>query len=208
MATASSNDSVTKEVVVLLGLLLLSIVSVFGIYNTFTVDLIEIIGKIPDTNEKIANYVIIVLFAVMMGTLQGINLKKKDLFGKLGVIVGIVLGAAAILAIILFFTKSLMYPLVSLLIVGITMYMLELVFLTIGTKGFFFFLTLFGLGIVALYKTGHKDFSFLVTMAELGLVALLFLAATYPRIKSLMLHIGTRDNIDIDNTGADGGDEG
>jgi hypothetical protein len=185
----------------------LSLLSVFGIYNTFTTDLIDIINRIPDNTEKIANYAIIVLFVGVMGTLQGINLKKKDLFAKMGVIAGIVFAIVAILAIILFFTKSLLYPLMSLVIIGITMYMLELVFMTIGAKGFFFFLTLFGLGIVALYKTGHKDFDFLVTVSELGLALLLFLAATYPRIKSLLFRIGTRDNIDIDNGGDDSADE-
>ncbi len=195
------NHSTLKEILLLLFLFVLSFISVFGIYNTFTINLIHIISHIPDTTERYANYAIMFLFIVTMLIIQGINLKKRDLFGKASVILGIIAMVAAILAIILFFTKSLLYPLLSLVIIAITMYMLELVFVTIGTKGFFFFLTLFGVGIIALYKAGHTDIKFLVTLAEAAIALLLFLAATYPRLKALFLRIGTRDNIDIPNEG-------
>jgi hypothetical protein len=200
-STPHSQPSTLKEVLTLLFLFVLSLFSVFGVYNTFTLDLIEIIEHIPDPQERWANYAIMILFVIVMGTLQGINLKKKDLFGKIGVILGIGAAIAAILAIVLFYSNNLFYPILSMLIIGTTMYMLELVFLTIGPKGFFFFLTLFGVGLIALYKQGYHDFSFLVTVAELALALLLFIAATYPRLKALMFSIGTRDNIDIPNTG-------
>jgi len=197
-------NNIKKDIIILISLFLLSFISIFGIYNTFTINLIDILNSIPNSGERYANYLILGLFVLTMGVLQGINLKKKDLFGKLSVIVGIIVMIAVILTIILFYTKSLMYPILTMVIIGITMYLLELVFVTIGTKGFFFFLTLFGLGIVWLYKSGVKEYTILVTVTELAIVLLLFIAATYPRIKNLMFHIGTRDNIDISNSDGEG----
>lgn len=200
MYEETKNTSTWKEIGILAALFAISMVSVFGIYNVFTINLIDLISKIPDASERYANYAIAAMIAVMFAVLQTVNMKKRDSFGKIGVILFIILTAVAILGITLFFTKSLLYPFMSLLLIGMLAYMFDLVFSTIGAKGFFAFTVLFGLGIVALYKNGVDAPKTLITLAELSMALILFIAATYPRIKALMFHIGTRDNIDIENT--------
>lgn len=188
-----------KEAAILGLLFVISVVSVFGIYNVFTVNLIGAISKIPSDTERYANYAIIAMIVIMFAVLQTVNMKKKDAFGKIGVILFISAMAAATLLIVLFFTKSLIYPLLALLIIGMFSYMLDLVFSTIGAKGFFAFLLLFGLGIVGVYRAGVDAPKILISLGELAMAMILFVAAVYPRVKALFFHIGTRDNIDISN---------
>lgn len=206
MNVERKKTSILKEVSILIVLLVISLVSVFGIYNTFTINLIDTIAKIPDDTERYANYAIITMIVTMFAVLQTVNMKKKDAFGKVGVILFILLTAVAILGIVLFFTDSLLYPLASLILIGLLAYMFDLVFSTIGAKGFFAFTLLFGLGIVALYKNGVDAPKVLITLGELAMASILFVAATYPRLKALLFHIGTRDNIDIDNASDNGED--
>lgn len=195
----TAHYSIWKEIAILFLLFLISFVAVFGLYNPLTVDLFDMIAKIPSEKERYANYAIMAMIVFMFGVLQTVNMKKKDAIGKIGVVVFIIVTAAAILATVLYFTTSLLYPLLSLLLIGFLAYMLDLMFVTIGPKGFFAFTLLFGMGLVGLYKIGVHAPKTLVTLAELSLVLILFIAATYPRIKSLLFHIGTRDNIDISN---------
>jgi len=198
-ATEYKNTSTLKEVSIILLLLVVSLVSVFGIYNPLTTNLLDMMTKIPNDTERYANYAIAAMIMVMFAVLQTVNMKKKDAFGKIGVVLFILAMAAAILAVTLFFTKSLLYPLASLILIGLLAYMFDLVFSTIGAKGFFAFTVLFGLGIVALYKNGVDAPKVLITLGELAMAFILFVAATYPRLKALLFHIGTRDNVDIDN---------
>ena len=196
-----------KELGILIFLLFISLVSVFGVYNVFTFNLIGLMHELPSDTERYANYAILAMIVIMFAVLQTVNMKKKDAFGKVGVVLFILAMAAAILAVTLFFTKSLLYPLMSLVLIGLLAYMFDLVFSTIGAKGFFAFTVLFGLGIVALYKSGVDAPKVLITLGELAMALILFVAATYPRLKALLFHIGTRDNVDIDNA-SDGGDDG
>ena len=207
MNVERKKTSMAKEAAILFLLLAISLVSVFGVYNVFTINLMDAIAKIPDDTERYANYAIVGMIVVMFGVLQTVNMKKKDAFGKVGVILFILLTAVAILGIVLFFTDSLLYPLASLIFIGLLAYMFDLVFSTIGTKGFFAFTLLFGLGIVALYKNGVDAPKVLITLAELAMAFILFVAATYPRLKALLFHIGTRDNVDIDNASESGEEE-
>jgi len=182
----------------------LSFISVFGIYNTFSdINLINIIGKISDPTEKYANYFILFLTMLTMIVLQGINFKRKDLFDKISVLFGIIIVIATVIAVIFFFTNSIVYPAISLLIVGISTYLLEMVFDTIGTKGFFFFLLIMSLGIIGVYKAGFHSNTLLINLTETVFALIIFIGATYPRIKSTFFKIGVRDNVDISNTGDD-----
>lgn len=182
----------------------LSFIAVFGIYNTFSdINLISMIGKITNQNEKYANYFILSLTIVTMVTLQGINFKKKALMAKAGVIISIFIIIAIILGTIFYFTTSLLYPVISLIIVGLTTFLLDMVFDTMGTKGFFFFLLLMSLGILGIYKAGFHSTGLIMTLSETVLALIIFIGATYPRLKSSLFKIGVRDNVDISNTGSD-----
>jgi hypothetical protein len=200
----TESNSIVKELTILFVLVFLSFVSVFGLYNTFSdYNLFNFLWAIPDSTEKYANFAIAILFAVTMGILQGVNFKKKTLMGKLSFIFFVLAMVVSIVSIVLFFTNSLVPPVMTILIVGITMYLFDLVFMTIGLKGFFFFLLVFSFGLIEVYKQGYHSGAGLFTIGEIFLALILFISATYPRLKSLFFKIGTRDNIDISNTGSD-----
>ena len=191
-----------------IGLLaILSFISVFGIYNTFSdYNLVSFIGNIEDTQERYANYFILILAMVTMLILQGINFKRKALGEKLLILLGLMAAIAIAITVIFVFTNSIIYPLISLLIIGISTYLLEMFFDTMGTKGLFFFMLLMSLTVIAVYKAGFHSNALLFNMAESIFAIILFLGATYPRIKSSLFKIGVRDNVDISNTGTDDSD--
>ena len=181
----------------------LSFVAIFGIYNTFTINLVHILNGIEVPKEKYANYFILIVTMVTMITLQGINFRKKHLMEKMSTILILILIVATILATIFFFTSTIVYPLLSLLIVGLTTYLLDLAFMTLGVRGFFFFILGLSFAVLAFYKLGFHSSTFLINMGQVVLALILFLGATYPRIKKDLFKIAVRDNIDISNSGSE-----
>lgn len=187
---------------------ILSFIAVFGIYNTYShINLISMIGQISDPNEKYANYFILGLTIVTMTALQGINFKKKTLMGKAGVLIAIFVIITIILVTIFYFTTSLLYPVISLLIVGLTTFLLDMVFDTMGTKGFFFFMLIMLLFVMWIYKQGFDSANLIITLTEGAMALIIFIGATYPRLKSTLFKIGMRDNVDISNTGSNSDDD-
>jgi len=199
--------SINKDIFIIFGVFIISLISVFGIYNTFGFgDIYHVILNIEKDTDRYANIAIGVIFGLTMIVLQGVNFKKKDLLGKAGFLFTIGVLIASIVAIIFFFTTSITYPLFTMFVIGISIYMFDLVFLTLGVKGFFFFLSIFSIITVGIYKglhsLGYDSSTLIVFIAELLVSLILFFSATYPRIKQVVLKIGTRDNIDISNTGS------
>ena len=192
-----------KELIKILFIGLISFLAIFGIYNTFTINLIEILNGINVPKEKYANYFILIVTMVTMVVLQGINFRKKHLMEKMSTILILSLIVASILAVIFFFTSTIIYPLLSLMIVGLTTYLLDLAFATLGLRGFFFFVLGLSLAVLAFYKLGFHSSEFLINMGQVVLALILFLGATYPRIKSNLFKIAVRDNVDISNTGSE-----
>ena len=74
-----------------------------------------------------------------------------------------------------------------------------MLFNTIGIVGVFSTVTLFSVFLIFMIKSGIEyTGSFLFTSIQVLLSLLLFLGTTYPRIRSMLFKIGTRDNVDID----------
>jgi hypothetical protein len=76
-----------------------------------------------------------------------------------------------------------------------------MLFNTIGIVGVFSTVTLFSVFLIFMIKSGIEyTGSFLFTSIQVLLSLLLFLGTTYPRIRSMLFKIGTRDNVDIDGS--------
>jgi len=192
-----------KSYAILVGVFILSLISVFGIYNTFSdLNLYKMILHIQNTSDKIANAVIALIFTATMLILQGVNFKKKELSAKIKILSLLALFILSIIAIVFMFTTTIVYPLITMLIVGISLYLFDMVFSTLGLKGFFFFILIFGLILIAMAKA-HLSSTFLISIGELFLSFILFISATYPRLKAIVFKISIRDNIDISNTGGE-----
>lgn len=209
-AQPQKNEKVSKTLLIVLGILMASFVSIFGIFNTFSdLNVIEMIWHTEDTKEKIANFGIVILFMMTMLALQGIHFKRKGLFEKGHILLAVGAMIAAIGFLMFFFSNNIMYPLISIAIIGLTLFLFELVFITIGVKGLFFILIIFSIGLVSLLKNGQiHEISTIITLVEIAFALILFFGATWPRLKSLILRIGTRDNVELDNNGVDYNNEG
>lgn len=214
LVAPAKNEKKSKTVVILLTLLAASFVSVFGIYNTFSdINIFEIILNMDSTSEKVAIFSMLAIFILVTIMLQGVNFKRKDLSGKTVVLFSIGLAIAAILSIMFFFVDNLLYAIVSIVIIWLLLFLFDLVFLTLGVAGLFFIITAFSIGLIGLLKMGAlDDVSSTVTVIQAFFAILLFIGATLPRIKSLFLKIGTRDNVEFGNAGGstsmDDDDEG
>ena len=212
-AQPQKNEKTSKTLLIVMGILIASFVSIFGVYNTFSdINVIEMIWNIDDTKEKVANFGIVILFMITMVALQGIHFKRKGLFEKGYILFGVGVMIASIGFLMFFFSNNIMYPLISIAVIGLTLFLFELVFMTIGLKGLFFVLIIFSIALISLLKKGHvEEIATIVTLIEVGLALVLFIGATMPRLKSLILRIGTRDNVEFDNNGGgyddDGGDD-
>ena len=195
------NSSVNKNIMIIISIFILSLISVFGIYNTFGIgDIYHMIINIDKDSDRYANITIGVIFGVTMIILQGVNFKRKTIMEKGVFLFGIAILLGIIMTLVFSFTHTIIYPLITMVIIGISIYLFDFVFVTLGVKGFFFFLSIFSLVIIGLLKAGISSTS-LIFLVEFLISIILFLSATYPRIKQILFKIGTRDNVDISNTG-------
>jgi hypothetical protein len=200
----SANNSILKETGILLVLFGASLISIFGIYNTFSdYNLVHVLSTISDPIEKYANYAVALIFSVFMIILNGVNFRKKALLEKGSFLLTSIITLTILGGIVFYYATNLFYPIISLIVLGITLYLLDLVFVTIGLKGFFFFLVIFLFSLIGIYKTGYHSVTGLTTIAQIFISLILFISATYPRLKRIFLRINTGDNVDISNTGYD-----
>jgi len=196
-----NNSSKNRDILIIVGIFLLSLISVFGIYNTFGLgDIYHLVVNIEKDSDRYANIAIGIVFGITMIVLQGVNFKRKTIIEKGFFLIGVAALISIIIALVFFFTHTIIYPLIIMIVIGISVYLFDFVFVTLGVKGFFFFVSIFSIFIIGLVKVGINS-TFLIFLIEFLLSIILFLSATYPRIKQLMFKIGTRDNVDISNTG-------
>ena len=195
-------NSKTTEWIAIISLLIASFISVFGIYNTFEVSLIHSISEIPETSEKIANYALLGLFTLTMFVMSTIYWKKKDFFSKMQVIGFLILILVIMVGIMAMWINNFLFPFVSLIILGITFFLFNMLFNTIGIIGVFFSITLFSVFMVFMLKIGvGTTASSIFTIIQTFVALLLFLGTTYPRIRSMLFKIGTRDNVELEGSG-------
>lgn len=186
---------------VIIALFLASMVAIFGIFNTFTIDLIEAISRLESTGEKVANYALLVIFIVTMTFLSTVYWKKKDTLSKISTILSLFGVLVAMAIILIFFINNIMYPLLTILVLGITFFLFNMLFDTLGLKGIFFYLVIAIILIIFGFKGMDKSqISTLFTVSQFAMALLLFIGTTYPRIRQLMFKIGTRNNTDIDGS--------
>jgi len=200
--SAVKDNSNIKSYMTIFILLVASFISVFGIYNNYNYHLIGFISEIEDKHEAIANYTLLGIFSFTMIFLQSIHWKRKDMLSKFSIMVVLAVAIVSMLAIIYFYVDNFLFPLLSIVILGMTFYLIELVFITLGISGIFFATVIYSIISIGFIKVGiATDFKTVFSNTQIFLALLLFLGAAYPRIKSALFQIRTRDNIELDNNG-------
>ena len=82
-----------------------------------------------------------------------------------------------------------------------------MLFDTIGTKGFFFFLVIFLLIVTGIYKAGIHSNIVLINLIEWVFVLIIFIGTTYPSLRRVLFKVGTQNNVDISDTGSNSFEE-
>ena len=201
--SVKDNDRNLKEYFMIFLLLLASFISVFGIYNNYEYSLINFISQIENNKEAWANYALLGIFSFTMIFLQSIYWRRKDMLSKLSIMLIIGLAIAAMLAILFYYIDNFLFPAMSLMIIGMTFYLFDLVFITIGIRGIFFATAIYSIIVIALLKSGiGTSIQMVFTETQIFLSLLLFLGAAYPRLKAALFQIRTRDNVEFDNGGS------
>lgn len=192
-----------KEYFIIFLLLLASFISVFGIYNHYNYNLIDFIAKIENKEEAWANYALLGIFSFTMIFLQSIYWRRKDILSKFSIMLVISIAIAVMLAILFYYIDNFIFPAMSLMIIGMTFYLFDLVFITIGIRGIFFATAIYSIIVIALLKSGiGTSVEMVFTETQVFLSLLLFLGAAYPRLKAVLFQIRTRDNVEFDNGGS------
>lgn len=182
-------------------LFIASFISVFGIYNVFHFSLVDSINNIPVLSERLANYALLSLFAITMFVMSTIYWKKKDFFSKMQVLGFLSLILIIMIGIMALWIHNFAYSFVALVILGITFFLFNMLFNTIGLVGVFFSVSLFSVLMVFMMKMGvGTTASSVFTIVQTFIALLLFLGTTYPRIRSMLFKIGTRDNVEMDGS--------
>ena len=194
-------QSTYKEWIIIIALFVASFVSIFGIYNVADISLLNSIHNIPEHSERYANYTLLLLFSATMFIVSTIYWKKKDLLAKMQVMIFLFLILALMILIMIVWVNNFIYPFLSLILLGITFFLFNMLFNTIGLVGLFFSVSLFSVMLVLMLKQGiGTNFSTLFTLIQFFFVLILFLGTTYPRIRSQLFKIGTRDNVELDGS--------
>ena len=190
-----------KELFIIISLLGASFISIFGIYNVFGFNLIDSINNITVLSEKIANYALLLLFSITLFIMSSIYWKKKDFFSKMQIIGFLILVLGIMIGIMILWINNFIYPLISILILGISFFLFNMLFNTIGLLGVFYSVSIFSVFIVFMVKMGWStEMGTLFSIIQGFLAFLLFLGTTYPRIRSLFFKIGTRNNVEFDGS--------
>lgn len=196
-----------NNVLVLGVLALMSYISVFGIYNSFGSNIVSMIMELPTIQDKFANFGILAIFAGTAIYLGSIYLKTKGFFETMKTMF-IALASLVTIAGLMFLSSSVIYPLTSMAVIGIAMVLFKMMFNTIGHLGTFAVLgLLITIPVVAVKSSTSVDVSTVVTLVQAMLTVVVFVGATYPRLRTLLFKTNTVTGVmgSEDNNDSEGG---
>jgi len=197
MQNQTTKSELFPKIGMLLILLGLSIVSVFGIYNTFTFNIISMIGNLPTLTAQAANTAILVLFTGAIMYANMVNIQREAFFSQLktyftGFVILSTIGG------LMAFLGEVTAPIIGMAIIGTSIFLFKLMFRTIKVGGAFAVLAMF-IGVpVFLFTSGLSVSSEAVVIAlQCVLTAVLFVGVTWTRLQQVLFKVSTRANVEL-----------
>lgn len=183
----------TSKILVILALAFMSFVSVFGIYNTFTFNIVNMISTLETFKEQFANFAILIIFSGTLLYVNSINFARREFMERTKVF-GVLAGSITAIVLLMLLANSLLHPLVSMGIIGISFMLFRMMFSTIGLIGVFSVIAIFIAFPVIAYKAQLLTTApALLTAGQALLTLVVFVGATYPRLRALLFQVRTRD---------------
>lgn len=192
-----ADSELYKKIGVLCVLFILSCVSTFGIYNTFGPNVISMIAGLETATAKFANVAILGLFTATLFYL-GITSNVKKTAGENMKLGGLIILSLCAIGGFMIMTNSVIYPLISMSVVGITFILFRMMMSTINVYGVFALAAGFIAAPVVAYTSGALTTgSGFFTFMQVIMTAVVFIGATYPRLRAILFRVRTQDNVEM-----------